>query len=555
MQQHQYTSQNQDIDDILRKQQNLTQNFTYTKTNFQTFLSNQANSSLKQDAYGFKLTIQSLINQSAKILSEIQQTKLCIESWCKKHLITLNEMSKKLEELLIELDSKTKMMAVLQGKSDQIQTQLMKQSNSIRINQENEQQISYSLEQLKQQTNQIALKLRIGAIDIFKETMQTQLDQYDMYLEYLFKSIKALPENYSSIVSQQTERRLDFHKYFKLNLVVENALLPYYDKLLIQINEEYLVMVNYEQNFTDILHFSPAGFRHVNRIRKSFTVAHQHLDKLFLGNDVFLISNNFQFIQSIGYGEEISAYCTYDRKILLVGQNNYKIGVYRAQSDGTYQEFKQIRTQPQFTFSQIVSIFKLTERLFLVILGKPKISIRVVEIDPVRWQQIEAQKIGCYSGSIQDIQRVSETKFLAQTSKKIIMFDYTVEGYEKLIRFKESSNPMDQNINSNLSICNEKSQFSNPSFSSSIENQQNKRQHYLEYMIVFPFFDPWDIPYILGDQLKIYDLKSRQQIGILEGIENPEDLNCLGFIKNTTFLVISNKINNSLQLLNLELIN
>ena len=65
------------------------------------------------------------------------------------------------------------------------------------------------------------------------------------------------------------------------------------------------------------------------------------------------------------------------------------------------------------------------------------------------------------------------------TLKKIIMFDYRLEGFEKLLRFKD--------INSS--------------------------------MILFPFYDPWDLPYIIGDQTKIYDTRNKMCVGSLEGID------------------------------------
>ena len=85
-----------------------------------------------------------------------------------------------------------------------------------------------------------------------------------------------------------------------------------------------------------------------------------------------------------------------------------------------------------------------------------------------------------------DVKRVSETKFIAQTLKKIIMFDYTKEGFEKLMRFR--TDPVTQvNGKINHSACQ------------------------MPPMIVFPFYDPWDLPYIIGEQLRIYDTRTKQQ--------------------------------------------
>ncbi|CDW89963.1 UNKNOWN [Stylonychia lemnae] len=279
----------------------------------------------------------------------------------------------------------------------------------------------------------------------------------------------------------------------------------------------------------------------------SLTQSHQHQDRLMLGNDVFSITHQFQQIQTISNSEEVSAYCNYDKKFLLTGFNNYKIGVY-VFHEGNYQLCTSIRTTPPLqTYTAIVSLFKLTERLFLVILGKTKICIRVVEIDPHRWQQVEHHKIGCYSSSIVDIKRVSESKFIAQTSKKIIMFDYTVEGYDKLFRFKNDSGG-NQNINGQNN-CNSNYPMDN---ALQIPPNNNGNSRYLDpndlaNMIIFPFYDPWDLPYIIGEQLKLYDTKTKQHIGQLEGV-NRELVTTLGlsiqpryplFIISTTFIKYS----------------
>ncbi len=58
--------------------------------------------------------------------------------------------------------------------------------------------------------------------------------------------------------------------------------------------------------------------------------------------------------------------------------------------------------------------------------------------------------------------------------KKVIMFDYTIEGFEKLFRFR--NDPV-----------------------SYVNGRQINYNHLLSSMIVFPFYDPWDLPYIIGD--------------------------------------------------------
>lgn len=41
----------------------------------------------------------------------------------------------------------------------------------------------------------MALKLKKGAIEIFKESMQGQLNSFETYLEKLLNAIKSLPDN------------------------------------------------------------------------------------------------------------------------------------------------------------------------------------------------------------------------------------------------------------------------------------------------------------------------------------------------------------------------
>ncbi len=51
-------------------------------------------------------------------------------------------------------------------------------------------------------------------------------------------------------------------------------------------------------------------------------------------------------------------------------------------------------------------------------------------------------------------------------------------------------------------------------------------------MIQFPFYDPEDLPYIIGDNLKLYDTKSKDSAGILDYSEcNGADLRTLGFLR------------------------
>lgn len=51
-------------------------------------------------------------------------------------------------------------------------------------------------------------------------------------------------------------------------------------------------------------------------------------------------------------------------------------------------------------------------------------------------------------------------------------------------------------------------------------------------MIQFPFYDPNDLPYVIGDNLKIYDTKNRDSAGILHCMEcSGADLRTLGFLR------------------------
>ena len=51
-------------------------------------------------------------------------------------------------------------------------------------------------------------------------------------------------------------------------------------------------------------------------------------------------------------------------------------------------------------------------------------------------------------------------------------------------------------------------------------------------MIQFPFYDINDLPYVIGDNLKIYDTKARDSAGILHCIDcSGADLSTLGFLR------------------------
>ena len=42
---------------------------------------------------------------------------------------------------------------------------------------------------------EMALKLKKGAIEIFKQSMQSQIDIYQTYIDKLFNAIQTLPDN------------------------------------------------------------------------------------------------------------------------------------------------------------------------------------------------------------------------------------------------------------------------------------------------------------------------------------------------------------------------
>ena len=114
-----------------------------------------------------------------------------------------------------------------------------------------------------------------------------------------------------------------------MELLVENLSLQHYDKLLAQIDNDYLVLVSYQFNTTDIVHLSTEGFKLFLRLPRAHTVAHQHCNRLILGNEVHQIfPASFQYSQTF-YGDEITSYCTYDSQVLLAGSVQLqKIGVY-----------------------------------------------------------------------------------------------------------------------------------------------------------------------------------------------------------------------------------
>lgn len=55
-------------------------------------------------------------------------------------------------------------------------------------------------------------------------------------------------------------------QYFKVQAVAESSNLPHYDRLLAQIDNDYLVLTCTPQTITDILAVSTTGFRHVLRL-------------------------------------------------------------------------------------------------------------------------------------------------------------------------------------------------------------------------------------------------------------------------------------------------
>ncbi len=57
-----------------------------------------------------KVTVQSLINQSAKIIAECEQTRMCIDKWSRKHISQLVEIDQKIRGLLVQLQAKAKII-------------------------------------------------------------------------------------------------------------------------------------------------------------------------------------------------------------------------------------------------------------------------------------------------------------------------------------------------------------------------------------------------------------------------------------------------------------
>ncbi len=74
-----------------------------------------------------------------------------------------------------------------------------------------------------------------------------------------------------------------------------------------------------------------------------------------------------------------------------------------------------------------------------------------------------------------DLQAQSETEFLALTRKGLLTFNIMCENVEKVVRFKDPTTAL----------------------------------------IQFPFYDPQDLPYVIGDNLKLYDTKNKDSAGLL----------------------------------------
>ncbi len=104
----------------------------------------------------------------------------------------------------------------------------------------------------------------------------------------------------------------------------------------------------------------------------------------------------------MGAGSEIFSYCSYDPHTLLVGHTNFMIGINMYQ-DGLFIELKRLRITPPYNLSQVARIHKINDHRLLLLVGKPKTSIRVIDIDPVRWCQLDCLKLSAFSGEILDM--------------------------------------------------------------------------------------------------------------------------------------------------------
>lgn len=180
------------------------------------------------------------------------------------------------------------------------------------------------------------------------------------------------------------------NQYFRVQAIVENQTLPSYDRLLAQIDNDYLVLSSTKKNLTDIVSVSMNGFQHVLRVSKAHQVAYQHGNQLLLGNEVYNIPTGFTLSQTI-FGEELTSYCAYDNQVLLAGSSAQKISIFMLHG-GKYEEFRQIKVNPVFGNDPVISLNRINEKQVLVIMGRPRINIRMISIDPYNhhWNAVDS---------------------------------------------------------------------------------------------------------------------------------------------------------------------
>ena len=108
--------------------------------------------------------MQALINQSAKIISEVEQTRMCIEKWSRKHVSQLIEIDQKIRGLLVQLQAKAKIIV-----QQEVMQKSFAQEHDSNIENCSGMLIGDSKFVISQKSAlEIAMQLKRGAIEIFK---------------------------------------------------------------------------------------------------------------------------------------------------------------------------------------------------------------------------------------------------------------------------------------------------------------------------------------------------------------------------------------------------
>jgi hypothetical protein len=143
--------------------------------------------------------------------------------------------------------------------------------------------------------------------------------------------------------------------------VLESRALPIYDRMLSQIDTDYMILTSQQCLCTDIVQVSMDGFRHVVRLPRIHEFAYQHMDRVLMGNEVYGIEGGQFKYKSTIYGEEITCVAGYDNRTIMCGTQIMKVGIY-LWIEGQYQVIGQIRLQPQPQIDPVVFVQKLNDR-------------------------------------------------------------------------------------------------------------------------------------------------------------------------------------------------